>query len=700
MDDNTPPEVKALIDDVVRRMPLGGENYAYGLFATWFTGNGLAVASMLNPIGVATAVGVGIATTYITADKRTKEEKEEELKKFTLDVFYKMQSYGRIDIDRSIQKSTLVRFFDSSKLADLEPNTVKRLIANIPMNDHDPHHEHPEPTADKYILTALINNINLDRLLPDNYDTIYEKINEMDSFNITNIRPFAKERLLKEFLNQDAVKIYLENKDDYDTDNITEKKILFALNYPKEYKKRVLEVEAKLSTSYQRHGTIKAFIDDLNISKPLIIVATPFVAKIPLGTILIEGVVHSVGKGVKKLINQQIPDDEKPTQTEINAEIAKIETPLQRLNAILPELTADNIASVSDNTLARFFDTCAAMAANGAFDIDNRLKPMVKLLEIMPDDKFDNNSVVNHERIFIVTDLIKNTLDLKRGDIATDLMTHFIPKINNNNPELMRDTSELSNSFRQTLSDITQKSVEFTRINQSLNPTDKRKPLETLLAFTTDNTIPEYRISDDPTEPMDIPVTGHLPEIINSTIADLRNNQTEILQSLIKHASKNDPDHIVTGTDIFNGQDKKILGVMLDTLKRAIDPNPLNEAMSDFLTLYTAGHFAEGGGFSDTANDGQTHPLRVLDRLVDTVKTQTRYNDEPTILEHLNDKPAENNEITSFNPNNNNNECDFKKAYRTNGDINRMKTLFNQYSPKPFKTSITANMAKHRIFGG
>ena len=52
---------------------------------------------------------------------------------------------------------------------------------------------------------------------------------------------------------------------------------------------------------------------------------------------------------------------------------------------------------------------------------------------------------------------------------------------------------------------------------------------------------------------MDIPITGHLPEIINSAIADLLNNQTDILQSLIHHASKNDPDHIVTGADIFNG---------------------------------------------------------------------------------------------------------------------------------------------------
>ncbi len=44
---------------------------------------------------------------------------------------------------------------------------------------------------------------------------------------------------------------------------------------------------------------------------------------------------------------------------------------------------------------------------------------------------------------------------------------------------------------------------------------------------------------------------------------------------------------------------------MLDTLKRTIDPNPLNEVMSDFSTLYTAGHFAEGEGFSETNNDGK-----------------------------------------------------------------------------------------------
>ena len=101
---------------------------------------------------------------------------------------------------------------------------------------------------------------------------------------------------------------------------------------------------------------------------------------------------------------------------------------------------------------------------------------------------------------------------------------------------------------------------------------------------------------------------------------------------------------------------------MLDTLRRTIDPNPLNEAMSNFLNLYTAGHFADGGGFSDSANDGYTQPIMVLDRLTNAVRTQTRYNDEPTILERLGDKPAHSNEITSFNPYNNNNECDFKKA--------------------------------------
>lgn len=44
---------------------------------------------------------------------------------------------------------------------------------------------------------------------------------------------------------------------------------------------------------------------------------------------------------------------------------------------------------------------------------------------------------------------------------------------------------------------------------------------------------------------------------------------------------------------------------MLDPLKRTIDTNSLNETMSDFSTLYTAGHFAEGGGFSETNNDGR-----------------------------------------------------------------------------------------------
>jgi hypothetical protein len=358
----------------------------------------------------------------------------------------------------------------------------------------------------------------------------------------------------------------------------------------------------------------------------------------------------------------------------------------------LPELTLDNITSVSDETLARFFDTSAVMAVCDAFDIDDRLKPMVKLLEIIPDNKFKHNSVINNQRVFIVTDLIKNTIDLQRGDIATELMTHSIPKINNNNPELMRATSEISNSFRKELSDITALSVSLSKVDTRLKPVYKRKPLGKLLEFTKKNIIPEFT-SYDPSEPMDIPVTGHLPEIIDSTIADLRQGETETLKSLIKHAHDNNPDLVVIGNDIFNGQDKKILSLILEKLRRSLNPNPLNEVMSDFLTLYTAGHFAEGGGFSDSTDDGQTQPLRVLERLTNAVKTQTRYNDEPTILERLDNKSVQTSELQG-SPDN---KSDFIKAYRQeNGNLNRMKIRFNQHTPKPFKTSITDNMARHR----
>ena len=70
-------------------------------------------------------------------------------------------------------------------------------------------------------------------------------------------------------------------------------------------------------------------------------------------------------------------------------------------------------------------------------------------------------------------------------------------------------------------------------------------------------------------------------------------------------------------------------------------------------------------------------------------------------MERLGDKPAHSNEITSFNPANNIEQCDFKKAYQqSGGDINRMKIRLYQYPPRPFNTSITADMSKHRIFGG
>jgi fibronectin type 3 domain-containing protein len=82
-----------------------------------------------------------------------------------------------------------------------------------------------------------------------------------------------------------------------------------------------------------------------------------------------------------------------------------------------------------------------------------------------------------------------------------------------------------------------------------------------------------------------------------------------------------------------------------------------------------------------------------LERLTNAVKTQTRYNDEPTILERLDNKSVQTSELQG-SPDN---KSDFIKAYRQeNGNLNRMKIRFNQHTPKPFKTSITDNMARHR----
>jgi hypothetical protein len=505
---------------------------------------------------------------------------------------------------------------------------------------------------------------------------------------------------------------------------------------------RLAEIEAKLPPKYVRDNMTKRFIDGIPLatySGAKMVTsqaASAVLASTQAGTkvAMVAGVVahplvaggvgiatgYVVGTKIKELVRkqnlkynfQQVKDnmsvfseDTKPApefnpleKPNVHEAIAKIETPLQRLNSILPELTADNITSVSDETLARFFDTSAIMAAYDEFDINERFKPLLKSLEIMPNEKFECNSVINNYRVFSVTNLIKSAIILGRGDIATELMTHSMPKINAHNPELMQGIGTIANDFRQELSEITELSQILNNKDHDLTVTDNDKPLNKMWNLARTGIIPEY-VSDDPTEPMDIPVTGHLPEMVASAISDLRNHELRKIKKLVEYAHDDAPHALVTGNDIFNGQDKKILSLMIATLQRSINPNPLNEIMSDFLTLYTAGHFAECGGFSDTANDDYSQPLRVLDRLVNVVNSQTQYNNEPTILERIENKLRQQDQI--IGDNRYDNRCDFKKAYRTSdGMVNVMKIRFNQYPPKIFKTSITPNMAKHRIFGG
>ncbi len=198
MGDNTPAEVKALIDDVVERTPNKYACYNYDTDEEAIRQvsviQGLSCAGTFGlafgPVGLLAGAGMGLAMGYLCSDNRAEAEKEKILRERVIKVFAEIQN-GTIDFHD--QREILPYFCQSPKLANLKPETLKNIIQNIRVDKHIYYQKNVRRKSnivnayDKYtsqysatsVLASLINNVHLDELLPKYYDIIDNKIDTL-----------------------------------------------------------------------------------------------------------------------------------------------------------------------------------------------------------------------------------------------------------------------------------------------------------------------------------------------------------------------------------------------------------------------------------------------------------------------------------------------------------------------------------------
>ena len=500
------------------------------------------------------------------------------------------------------------------------------------------------------------------------------------------------------------------------------------------YKKDIEDLEAQLPEKYQRSNLTKGVITGIDIFvNTITTTGINFVAgRLSRGTI--NDVNVSLPSRTKEWLNKQaiswnarnardnndlpnttvpqrpsyVPSAERPSEEYQQEAINKIESPFKRMLNITQEFTLESLETVTPQTLEALFETTFFMAKNQDLDIHERFKPFVKLIETMPRDNFRENGFMNEERLLKVTSLIKDALDLKRGDFASALIRPFITKLKEQNNQLLNGEGDISEKLREEFSEITENSVVLSNKPFDLNTVDKRNPLDTMWELMKTFHITEAE--DDPEELKDIPLSGHLPEIVDNALNDLRKFELKATKRLIDLALLNNQvvtednsgqQHILKRNEAFNGRDKKFLSLLIAKSMRVINPNPLNDMIAKFLCLYEGGHFAEGGGFSDSVQDDHTVNLNVLERLVDLVQRGRTKDGEPTILQRLDQEPARHNEDYQENGRTRSRikqgKCDFKDVYdECNGNLDAMRTRFNRFTPKPFTVRITPEMSKQR----
>lgn len=416
----------------------------------------------------------------------------------------------------------------------------------------------------------------------------------------------------------------------------------------------------------------------------------------------------------------QYPDPQSPTKvsdTERNSEIAKIETPFERIAGVLEGISEENLKTVDNKVLSKLFEITFDLAIDDKISIDKRFAPFVKLMETMPNQKFkfDNQSILDNgngntapptdnqetflseERLFVVTDLIKQTLELNRGDYANSLINSFFKKLSMIHPEVLSTQNTVGSAMRQRISDITEAALILSNKHYFDNATVQKAPMASLLNLLGDRYILER---NSIVGQKDIPVIGHLPELVAIALRDLNNGGIPTTQHLLTLATEKfavrTPEVIVQGTQIFNGEDKTFLAEMIDKAETIsnenyhaklrngalMNPNPLDKMLANFLDQYQAGHFAQGGGFYDNHSEGEGE-YQILPRLVELGEMQkVETNNTQTYLHHLQDKP-------------------FKQIYDAcNNAQDRavaMQERFNRATPIKFRKTITPDMSKQRV---
>lgn len=373
--------------------------------------------------------------------------------------------------------------------------------------------------------------------------------------------------------------------------------------------------------------------------------------------------------------------------------LLKIDNDISVFKKTIDELGADNIKILSDETLQK-------VITRGIYHIDKLVdtnnseneQPMYRILKIIPNDKLKINP---HDDNINVTDClfhkIDNLLNSNKDVIASDLIKKFMPRIIEDNTGITQN----NNQFYDCLSTLTHKALYYDNTFNSI------------LKLALNGTIPET-LSTTSEEEDKMPVTKYLLDILGTSLTNICTFGSVNLHGLnrfkilLDHALNKNNNHIYKGNEIFDGCDKKILNVLLEKASsfKSCVSSPLDNLIADFLTLYTAGHFAEKGGFSDSCKDDGYHKaLNVTEKLITLAHKQHTAWEKKTfngdtilmlLFDKLNKNSADTNEQSSFlSWFKKSKEPNFLDVYiNSSGNKETILKKFNKYPPKTFHSKL------------
>lgn len=385
---------------------------------------------------------------------------------------------------------------------------------------------------------------------------------------------------------------------------------------------------------------------------------------------------------------------------DLQDEDPKVHMPLQsdKIQDLIHGLSTEDINNLSLNNLKGLFNKCISITeAIDDYEQDNQinnsnfLNPLRNLVKIIPDDKFsfdvllDDNNTNNYLRTIV------KALEVRRGDIAVDLIVDFIPRVIENNPNILADNPE----FKNEISNITKYAIA---LNKTQSLSSNNNPLHKILELVFNGTIPEIKFDNPNQEPI-VPVSENLLDIIDVSLEKVTENDPENIRILVEQAVRTDHNHFLKGNEIFDGCDKKILSILISQASMQNTFSPWNPIIADFVSMYSAEHFSQnGGGFSDDVKntDNYNANFDVPNKLIKLATMQQKYKETKkqqyggdTILELLIEKPSPPDtryfwERLYFKPK----EKNFIDVWIENsGNTRGMIKTFDTYNGKQFKPS-------------